>query len=117
MNKIEAIKAMLSGKKMKLYNCPGSYVKIDDKGNFVKQDGAYINLNHFREDGWEEYKEKKYCKSWDELIEGMRLGKFYKTEEVPSKFTNYMPLNIGWVFNSQKNFSDFYEVGDDGQPI
>ena len=60
MNKIEALKAMLEGKKVRRkvwYE--GEYIYLDKYGNLVNDEGNIEEISGYDFDGWEIYKPKK----------------------------------------------------------
>lgn len=58
MHKLEAIQAMLDGKKTRIFGWDdGEYVQINGYGNTVTQDGESIDLNSLSHVDWELYEE------------------------------------------------------------
>jgi len=98
MNKLEAIKAMLEGKKVRRKVWfEGEYIYLDKYGNIVNNEGNIEEISGYDFDGWEIYKPKKekvdlYLYAVKDKYGTWKITKnFYKSEkECKNDYFDYL---------------------------
>lgn len=89
MNKTEAIRMMLDGKKVRNYRWEKMFYAYFDRESFWVQDNSPYNINVAPEGGWEEYKEPPQYFDFNAAYKGMKNGQIWICEDSLSEIKQF----------------------------
>lgn len=111
MNKLEAVNFMFEGEKMTYGKQENAdfFVEYTHNG-FVDNENTALFLPSLPEFGWSVWGEpKKYCRTWLELIEGLRSGKEFDADKPFEPKMNFNKDSFLYIIKTYEP-PDFYEV-------